>query len=48
MMVSALFQLLSFLPRIAFAEPVEHQTRAFAAGKWTLTQEGFVAVFDFL
>ncbi|KAF4581352.1 putative PKS/NRPS-like protein biosynthetic cluster [Pleurotus pulmonarius] len=48
MMVSALFQLLSVLPLIAFAEPSEYQTRAFAPGKWTLTQEGFVAVFDFL
>lgn len=47
-MVSAVFQFLSVLPLIAFAEPVERQTRAFATGNWALTQEGFVAVFDFL
>ncbi|KAF9493773.1 copper radical oxidase [Pleurotus eryngii] len=43
-MASALFQLLSILPLIAFAEPVKHPTRAFAPGKWTLTQEGTTGV----
>ncbi len=48
MMVSALFQLLSVLPLIALAEPLEYQARAFAPGDWTLTQEGFVTLIDFL
>ncbi|KAJ8701466.1 hypothetical protein PTI98_000241 [Pleurotus ostreatus] len=43
-MVFALFQLLSVLPLIAFGEPVEHRTRAFARGNWTLTQEGTTGV----